>query len=133
MMLWFSPFYKRGNRGRQAHTQPGSRAHALSHSVAAACETQVCVTRVLHVRGTSSLWVEVDAFILSFQETKEEKSSYNCPLCEKVCTTQHQLTMHIRQVCRCFCFRQLFIKRGGDFILTDEFWLFNLDVIFEEF
>uniref|UniRef100_A0A8C2RIC1 Ras-responsive element-binding protein 1 n=1 Tax=Capra hircus TaxID=9925 RepID=A0A8C2RIC1_CAPHI len=31
------------------------------------------------------------------QETKEEKSSYNCPLCEKVCTTQHQLTMHIRQ------------------------------------
>ncbi|XP_036854225.2 ras-responsive element-binding protein 1 isoform X4 [Manis javanica] len=31
------------------------------------------------------------------EETKEEKSSYNCPLCEKVCTTQHQLTMHIRQ------------------------------------
>ncbi|VFV39916.1 ras-responsive element-binding [Lynx pardinus] len=31
------------------------------------------------------------------QETKEEKSSYNCPLCEKICTTQHQLTMHIRQ------------------------------------
>ncbi|ERE78548.1 ras-responsive element-binding protein 1 isoform X2 [Cricetulus griseus] len=31
------------------------------------------------------------------QETKEEKSSYNCPLCEKLCTTQHQLTMHIRQ------------------------------------
>ncbi|XP_029098526.1 ras-responsive element-binding protein 1 isoform X3 [Monodon monoceros] len=30
-------------------------------------------------------------------ETKEEKSSYNCPLCEKICTTQHQLTMHIRQ------------------------------------
>lgn len=28
---------------------------------------------------------------------KEEKSSYNCPLCEKICTTQHQLTMHIRQ------------------------------------
>lgn len=34
------------------------------------------------------------------QETKEEKSSYTCPLCEKICTTQHQLTMHIRQVCR---------------------------------
>ncbi|XP_052013436.1 ras-responsive element-binding protein 1 isoform X4 [Apodemus sylvaticus] len=31
------------------------------------------------------------------QETKEEKSSYNCPLCEKICTTQHQLTTHIRQ------------------------------------
>nr|XP_048281784.1 ras-responsive element-binding protein 1 isoform X2 [Myodes glareolus] len=31
------------------------------------------------------------------QETKEEKSSYSCPLCEKVCSTQHQLTMHIRQ------------------------------------
>lgn len=31
------------------------------------------------------------------QETKEERSSYNCPLCEKICTTQHQLTMHIRQ------------------------------------
>ncbi|XP_013377269.1 PREDICTED: ras-responsive element-binding protein 1 isoform X1 [Chinchilla lanigera] len=30
-------------------------------------------------------------------EMKEEKSSYNCPLCEKICTTQHQLTMHIRQ------------------------------------
>jgi len=50
------------------------------------------------MRGISSLWVAADAFILSFQETKEEKSSYNCPLCEKVCTTQHQLTMHIRQV-----------------------------------
>lgn len=34
------------------------------------------------------------------QETKEEKSSYTCPLCEKICTTQHQLTMHIRQVRR---------------------------------
>ncbi|XP_054840665.1 ras-responsive element-binding protein 1 isoform X2 [Eublepharis macularius] len=31
------------------------------------------------------------------QETKDEKSSYTCPLCEKICTTQHQLTMHIRQ------------------------------------
>ncbi|NXI46779.1 RREB1 protein, partial [Galbula dea] len=31
------------------------------------------------------------------QESKEEKSSYTCPLCEKICTTQHQLTMHIRQ------------------------------------
>ncbi|XP_055964471.1 LOW QUALITY PROTEIN: ras-responsive element-binding protein 1 [Sorex fumeus] len=31
------------------------------------------------------------------QETKEEKSSYSCPLCEKLCSTQHQLTMHIRQ------------------------------------
>uniref|UniRef100_A0A8D0GTR5 Ras-responsive element-binding protein 1 n=1 Tax=Sphenodon punctatus TaxID=8508 RepID=A0A8D0GTR5_SPHPU len=31
------------------------------------------------------------------QETKEEKSSYTCPLCDKICTTQHQLTMHIRQ------------------------------------
>ncbi|KAG8513053.1 Ras-responsive element-binding protein 1 [Galemys pyrenaicus] len=34
----------------------------------------------------------------SLQETKEEKSSYSCPLCEKLCPTQHQLTMHIRQV-----------------------------------
>ncbi|XP_025032125.1 ras-responsive element-binding protein 1 isoform X2 [Python bivittatus] len=31
------------------------------------------------------------------QETKDDKSSYACPLCEKICTTQHQLTMHIRQ------------------------------------
>ncbi|XP_072854693.2 ras-responsive element-binding protein 1 isoform X2 [Pogona vitticeps] len=31
------------------------------------------------------------------QETKDDKSSYTCPLCEKVCTTQHHLTMHIRQ------------------------------------
>nr|XP_056710129.1 ras-responsive element-binding protein 1 isoform X1 [Euleptes europaea] len=31
------------------------------------------------------------------QETKDEKSSYTCPLCEKFCATQHQLTMHIRQ------------------------------------
>ncbi|XP_053915713.1 ras-responsive element-binding protein 1 isoform X1 [Cuculus canorus] len=31
------------------------------------------------------------------QEIKEERSSYTCPLCEKICTTQHQLTMHIRQ------------------------------------
>ncbi|KAM3928660.1 ras-responsive element-binding protein 1 isoform 2-T3 [Leptodactylus fuscus] len=31
------------------------------------------------------------------QESKEEKSSYTCPLCEKICNSQHQLTMHIRQ------------------------------------
>ncbi|XP_067857894.1 ras-responsive element-binding protein 1 isoform X2 [Heptranchias perlo] len=31
------------------------------------------------------------------QEAKEEKSSFICPLCEKNCGTQHQLTMHIRQ------------------------------------
>ncbi|MEE6465167.1 hypothetical protein FKM82_006473 [Ascaphus truei] len=31
------------------------------------------------------------------QESKEEKSSYTCPLCEKFCNSQHQLTMHIRQ------------------------------------
>ncbi|KAM4688658.1 ras-responsive element-binding protein 1 isoform 2-T2 [Discoglossus pictus] len=31
------------------------------------------------------------------QESKEEKASYNCPLCERVCNSQHQLTMHIRQ------------------------------------
>ncbi|KAM8966976.1 ras-responsive element-binding protein 1 [Pelodytes ibericus] len=31
------------------------------------------------------------------QESKEEKSSYICPLCERVCNSQHQLTMHIRQ------------------------------------
>ncbi|XP_043920794.1 ras-responsive element-binding protein 1 [Protopterus annectens] len=31
------------------------------------------------------------------QESKEEKSSYICPLCEKVCPSQHLLTMHIRQ------------------------------------
>lgn len=42
-----------------------------------------------------------DFFVLfCSQETKEEKSSYTCPLCEKICTTQHQLTMHIRQVRR---------------------------------
>ncbi|MGH0119297.1 UNVERIFIED_CONTAM: hypothetical protein FKN15_025768 [Acipenser sinensis] len=31
------------------------------------------------------------------QEAKEEKSLFICPLCEKNCMTQHQLTMHIRQ------------------------------------
>ncbi|XP_040288024.1 ras-responsive element-binding protein 1 isoform X2 [Bufo bufo] len=31
------------------------------------------------------------------QESKEEKSSYICPLCQKICNSQHQLTMHIRQ------------------------------------
>ncbi|XP_066480451.1 ras-responsive element-binding protein 1 isoform X2 [Tiliqua scincoides] len=31
------------------------------------------------------------------QESKDDKSSYTCPLCEKICTSQHQLTMHIRQ------------------------------------
>lgn len=66
--------------------------------------------------------------IVSFQETKEEKSSYNCPLCEKICTTQHQLTMHIRQVC---C--QFYISawnrsslREGDLILADELCLCSI-------
>ncbi|XP_041423652.1 ras-responsive element-binding protein 1 isoform X3 [Xenopus laevis] len=31
------------------------------------------------------------------QESKEERSSYTCPLCEKICNSQHQLTTHIRQ------------------------------------
>ncbi|KAL4001553.1 Fc receptor-like protein [Sarotherodon galilaeus] len=31
------------------------------------------------------------------QETKDDSSSYCCPLCDKSCQTQHQLTMHIRQ------------------------------------
>ncbi|XP_066435394.1 ras-responsive element-binding protein 1 isoform X2 [Eleutherodactylus coqui] len=31
------------------------------------------------------------------QESKDDKSSYTCPLCEKMCNSQHQLTMHIRQ------------------------------------
>ncbi|XP_030629121.1 ras-responsive element-binding protein 1 [Chanos chanos] len=31
------------------------------------------------------------------QEVKEERSTFICPLCEKNCMTQHQLTMHIRQ------------------------------------
>ncbi|XP_007895064.1 ras-responsive element-binding protein 1 isoform X4 [Callorhinchus milii] len=31
------------------------------------------------------------------QEVKEEKSTFICPLCEKNCGTQHQLTTHIRQ------------------------------------
>ncbi|XP_029109569.1 ras-responsive element-binding protein 1 isoform X2 [Scleropages formosus] len=31
------------------------------------------------------------------QDGKEERSSFICPLCEKNCLTQHQLTMHIRQ------------------------------------
>ncbi|XP_078544187.1 ras-responsive element-binding protein 1 isoform X2 [Lissotriton helveticus] len=30
-------------------------------------------------------------------ESKEDKSPHICPLCEKVCNSQHQLTMHIRQ------------------------------------
>jgi len=32
------------------------------------------------------------------QEVKEERSNFICPLCNKNCMTQHQLTMHIRQV-----------------------------------
>ncbi|KAI2667529.1 Ras-responsive element-binding protein 1 [Labeo rohita] len=31
------------------------------------------------------------------QEVKDERSSFICPLCNKNCMTQHQLTMHIRQ------------------------------------
>ncbi|XP_034041462.1 ras-responsive element-binding protein 1 isoform X2 [Thalassophryne amazonica] len=31
------------------------------------------------------------------QDTKDDGSSYICPLCDKNCQTQHQLTMHIRQ------------------------------------
>ncbi|KAK5877683.1 hypothetical protein CesoFtcFv8_025164 [Champsocephalus esox] len=31
------------------------------------------------------------------QETKEESSAFICPLCDKDCQSQHQLTMHIRQ------------------------------------
>ncbi|KAM6900110.1 ras-responsive element-binding protein 1 [Xenentodon cancila] len=31
------------------------------------------------------------------QDTKDDGSSYICPLCDKSCQTQHQLTMHIRQ------------------------------------
>lgn len=31
------------------------------------------------------------------QESKDDKSSYTCPLCGKACASQHQLTMHIRQ------------------------------------
>ncbi|KAG5851079.1 hypothetical protein ANANG_G00089210 [Anguilla anguilla] len=31
------------------------------------------------------------------QEAKEENSDFICPLCQKNCLTQHQLTMHIRQ------------------------------------
>ncbi|KAG9347720.1 hypothetical protein JZ751_003734 [Albula glossodonta] len=31
------------------------------------------------------------------QEAKEESPAFICPLCEKNCLTQHQLTMHIRQ------------------------------------
>ncbi|KAI4785824.1 hypothetical protein KUCAC02_037530, partial [Chaenocephalus aceratus] len=30
-------------------------------------------------------------------ETKEESSAFICPLCDKDCQSQHQLTMHIRQ------------------------------------
>ncbi|XP_051796341.1 ras-responsive element-binding protein 1 isoform X2 [Acanthochromis polyacanthus] len=31
------------------------------------------------------------------QDTKDDSSAYICPLCDKNCQTQHQLTMHIRQ------------------------------------
>ncbi|XP_026217976.1 ras-responsive element-binding protein 1 isoform X2 [Anabas testudineus] len=31
------------------------------------------------------------------QDTKDDSSAYICPLCDKSCQTQHQLTMHIRQ------------------------------------
>ncbi|XP_028832081.1 ras-responsive element-binding protein 1 isoform X2 [Denticeps clupeoides] len=31
------------------------------------------------------------------QEVKEDRSTFICPLCDKNCMTQHQLTMHIRQ------------------------------------
>lgn len=36
--------------------------------------------------------------MLVFQDTKDDSSAYICPLCDKNCQTQHQLTMHIRQV-----------------------------------
>ncbi|XP_029002529.1 ras-responsive element-binding protein 1 isoform X2 [Betta splendens] len=31
------------------------------------------------------------------QDTKDDSSAHICPLCDKSCQTQHQLTMHIRQ------------------------------------
>ncbi|XP_029698577.1 ras-responsive element-binding protein 1 isoform X2 [Takifugu rubripes] len=31
------------------------------------------------------------------QDSKEDSSAFTCPLCDKACQTQHQLTMHIRQ------------------------------------
>ncbi|XP_041824773.1 ras-responsive element-binding protein 1 isoform X2 [Melanotaenia boesemani] len=31
------------------------------------------------------------------QDTKDDSSTHICPLCDKSCQTQHQLTMHIRQ------------------------------------
>uniref|UniRef100_H3CH99 Ras-responsive element-binding protein 1 n=1 Tax=Tetraodon nigroviridis TaxID=99883 RepID=H3CH99_TETNG len=31
------------------------------------------------------------------QDGKEDSSAFSCPLCDKACQTQHQLTMHIRQ------------------------------------
>ncbi|CAJ1081526.1 ras-responsive element-binding protein 1 isoform X6 [Xyrichtys novacula] len=31
------------------------------------------------------------------QDTKDDSSAFICPLCDKNCQTQHQLTMHIRQ------------------------------------
>ncbi|XP_069769621.1 ras-responsive element-binding protein 1 isoform X2 [Narcine bancroftii] len=47
-------------------------------------------------KGASPLKVTTTARKIK-QETKEEKSSFICPLCGKNCGTQHQLTMHIRQ------------------------------------
>ncbi|KAF7653094.1 hypothetical protein LDENG_00087090, partial [Lucifuga dentata] len=31
------------------------------------------------------------------QDTKDDSSAWTCPLCDKTCQNQHQLTMHIRQ------------------------------------
>ncbi len=33
-----------------------------------------------------------------FQEAKDDSGCISCPLCDKSFQTQHQLTMHIRQV-----------------------------------
>uniref|UniRef100_A0A3B4F2B0 Ras responsive element binding protein 1 n=1 Tax=Pundamilia nyererei TaxID=303518 RepID=A0A3B4F2B0_9CICH len=42
-------------------------------------------------------WMTFDLCFPFLQDTKDDSSSYCCPLCDKSCQTQHQLTMHIRQ------------------------------------
>lgn len=44
------------------------------------------------------LYLKLVLSVCLLQEVKEERSSFICPLCNKNCMTQHQLTMHIRQV-----------------------------------
>lgn len=48
-----------------------------------------------------------------FQEAKDDSGCIVCPLCEKGFQTQHQLTMHIRQVTCTHLFSVMQVNKHG--------------------